>query len=112
MHEQDYFNEIKSIIETTEVNKRVREYKNNYDDLMSKWNIGKLLVEAQGGEKRAKYGDNLIKKWSEIFVNEYGNGYDKSNLKRFRQFYVMFQKGGTVINVNNLRSYDSFFKLK
>ncbi len=96
MHEQDYFNEIKSIIETTEVNKRVREYKNNYDDLMSKWNIGKLLVEAQGGEKRAKYGDNLIKKWSEIFVNEYGNGYDKSNLKRFRQFYVMFQKGGTV----------------
>ena len=62
MHEQDYFNEIKSIIENTEVNKKVREYKNNYEDLTAKWNIGKLLVEAQGGEKRAKYGDYLIKK--------------------------------------------------
>ena len=63
---------------------------------MSKWNIGKLLVEAQGNEKRAKYGDELIKKWSEIFSKEYGNGYDKSNLKRFRQFYIMFQKSGPV----------------
>ena len=44
MREQDYFNEIKSIIENVEVNKKVREYKNNYEDLMAKWNIGKLLM--------------------------------------------------------------------
>ncbi len=97
MHEQDYFNEIKSIIENTEVNKRVREYKNNYDDLMAKWNIGKLLMEAQGGEKRAKYGDNLIKKWSEIFSKEYGNGYSIRNMKYMRQFYTTFPIGQSVI---------------
>ena len=90
MHEQDYFNEIKEIIENTEVNKRVREYKNNYDDLMAKWNIGKILVEAQGGEKRAKYGDNLIKKWSEIFSKEYGKQYSRSNMFYMRQFFMNF----------------------
>ncbi len=90
MHEQDYFNEIKSIIENTEVNKRVREYKNNYEDLMAKWNIGKLLVEAQGGEKRAKYGDGLIKKWSEIFSKEYGKQYSRSNMFYMRQFFMNF----------------------
>ncbi len=90
MHEQDYFNEIKEIIENTEVNKRVREYKNNYDDLMAKWNIGKLLVEAQGGEKRAKYGDGLIKKWSEIFSKEYGKQYSRSNMFYMRQFFMNF----------------------
>ena len=97
MHEQDYFNEIKSIIENTEVNKKVREYKNNYDDLMAKWNIGKLLVEAQGGEKRAKYGDNLIKKWSEIFSKEYGNGYSIRNMKYMRQFYTSFRIGQPLV---------------
>ena len=96
MHEQDYFNEIKSIIENTEVNKKVREYKNNYEDLMAKWNIGKLLVEAQGGEKRAKYGDNLIKKWAEIFSKEYGKQYSITNLKYMRQFYSMFLIGHAV----------------
>ncbi len=90
MHEQDYFNEIRNIIENTEVNKKVREYKNNYEDLMAKWHIGKLLVEAQGGEKRAKYGDNLIKKWSEIFSKEYGNGYSGRNMRDMRKFYQLF----------------------
>ena len=97
MHEQDYFNEIKSIIENAEVNKKVREYKNNYEDLMAKWNIGKLLMEAQGGEKRAKYGDNLIKRWSEIFVNEYGKQYSVTNLKYMRQFYSVFLIGQPLV---------------
>ena len=97
MHEQDYFNEIRSIIENVEVNKKVREYKNNYDDLIAKWNIGKLLVEAQGGEKRAKYGNNLIKRWSEIFVNEYGKQYSVTNLKYMRQFYSVFSIGQPVV---------------
>ncbi len=90
MHEQDYFKKIKSIIENVEVNKKVREYKNNYEDLMAKWNIGKLLIEAQGGEKRAKYGDELINKWSEIFSIEYGNGYSGRNMRDMRKFYQLF----------------------
>ena len=112
MHEQDYFNEIKSIIETTEVNKRVREYKNNYDDLMSKWNIDKLLVEAQGGEKRAKYGDNLIKKWSEIFVNEYGKNYSRRNLELIRKFYLTFPIAKSLISQLSWTHYLKLLPIK
>ena len=93
---QNYFNEIDNIIENTEVNKRVRVYKDNSETLKNYWHIGKLLIEAQGGEARAKYGNGLIKEWSIIFVEKYGKCYDESNIKRFRQFYLTFQKGAPV----------------
>jgi hypothetical protein len=38
------------------------------------YNVGKLLIEAQGGEDRAKYGDGLIKEYSSdkrILTREY-----------------------------------------
>ena len=89
---QNYFNEINSIIENTEVSKRIRIYKDNSETLKNYWNIGKLLIEAQGGEARAKYGNGLIKEWSKVFVEKYGKGYDSRNLRRMRQFYVLFSK--------------------
>lgn len=45
---------------------------------------------------RAKYGNGLIKEWSNELTNLYGKGYDLSNLKRMRQLYLTFQKGGTL----------------
>ena len=59
------------------------------------WNIGRLIVEAQGG-KRASYGDDLIKKWSYMLSSKYGNKYGKTNLKNMRQFYVLFPKSRTL----------------
>ncbi len=46
--------------------------------------MGKLLIEAQGCERRAKYGDNLIKKYFKILTSELGKGYTVSALKRMR----------------------------
>ena len=48
------------------------------------------MIEAQGGEKRAKYGNQLIKEWSKELTKLYGKGYDVSNLKRMRQLYLTF----------------------
>ena len=62
--------------------------------------MGRLIVEAQGGSKRAKYGNELIKKWSVELTNKYGKGYDATNLRRFRQFYIEFQKYGTVSRIS------------
>ena len=54
-----------------------------------------MIVDAQGDEERAKYGDGLIKKISEKLTNELGSGYSKRSLKLMRNFFV-FQKGQAV----------------
>ena len=51
-------------------------------------------MEAQGGKEKAKYGNELLKTWAEKLTKEYGKGYDYSNLRRFRQFYILFPMCG------------------
>ena len=57
----NYYKQVESLIKNNEINKKVRALQDNSETLLTYWNIGKLIVEAQGGEKRAKYGDGLIK---------------------------------------------------
>ena len=90
MKEKNYYNEIKNIIEIYEVNHRVRALQDNSEKLQMNWNIGRLLVEAQGGLNRAKYGDGLIKQWSKEFEANYGKNYSHTNLRYMRQFYQLF----------------------
>lgn len=54
------------------------------------WHIGKLIVDAQGGEERAAYGDDLIKRISQRLTQEFGKGFDASNLRNMRAFYLVF----------------------
>ena len=94
MNEQQYYEEIEHLIKKNEISKRVRSLEANNDLVTTYWRIGKILMEAQGGEKRAKYGNELIKKWSIELTNKYGKGYDATNLSRFRKFYLYFPKIG------------------
>ena len=57
----NYYNDIKKELINNEIYRRVKDYSKNKNDLNTYYNVGKLLVEAQGGEKRAKYGDKIIK---------------------------------------------------
>ena len=86
----NYYEQVESLIKNNEVNKKVRALQDNSETLYTYWNIGKLIVEAQGGEKRAKYGDGLIKEWGNKLSEKYGKNYDKSNLSRARMFYLYF----------------------
>ena len=92
----NYYNEIKEVLVKNEVYKKVKDYSKNKSDLNSYFEVGRLIVEAQGGEARAKYGNKLIKEYSEKLTKELGKGYDVSNLKRMRQFYLLFQKSGAL----------------
>ena len=94
MNEQQYYEEIEHLIKKNEISKRVRKLEENYSLVETYWHIGKIIVEAQGGSKRAKYGNELIKKWSIELTNKYGKGYDATNLSRFRKFYLYFPKIG------------------
>ena len=55
------------------------------------WDIGKQICEAQGENNRAEYGAGLLKYLSEKLTTEFGKGFEESNLRRMRQFYVAFQ---------------------
>ena len=92
----NYYNEIKNKLIDNEVYKRVKDYSKNRNDLNTYYEVGKLLIEAQGGEERAKYGDRLIKEYSERLYNELGKKYDITTLKRYRQFYLEIEKGAAL----------------
>ena len=88
----NYYDEIKNILVDNAIGRKVREYKSNQKDLKSYYNVGKLLVEAQGGEERAKYGDGLIKEYSKRLTSELGKGYSVRSLTNMRTFYIFIQK--------------------
>ena len=88
----NYYNEIKETLIKNEVYKRIKDYSKNKSDLNAYFEVGRLIVEAQGGEKRAQYGNKLIKEYSEKLTKELGKGYKTSNLKNMRQFYLLFRK--------------------
>ncbi len=88
----NYYNEIKSILVDNAIGRKVREYKSNQKDLESYYNVGKLLVEAQVGEEKAKYGNELMKDYSKKLTNELGKGYSVRMLQKMRQFYLLTQK--------------------
>ena len=92
MNEEKYYSEIKELIENYEVNHRVRVFQDNGEKLKTNWMIGKLLIDAQGNGKRAKYGAELIKKWSFKLEKNYGKNYSKRNLMLYRKFYLLYPK--------------------
>ena len=92
----NYYNEIKEQIINNEVYKKVKDYSKNRNELETYYNVGKLIIEAQGGETRARYGDNLIKEYSKKLTVELGKGYSTRSLKYMRKFYLFVEKGQTV----------------
>ena len=74
--------------------------------------MGRLIVEAQGGEKRAKYGNKLIKEYSEKLTNELGKGFTVSNLRKMRQFYSLFRKRSTLSSELTWSHYTELLKIK
>ncbi len=84
----NYYNEIKNELVNNEITKKVKDYSKNRSDLITYYNVGKLLSKAG-----KQYGEGIIKKYSKRLTNELGKGYSISNLKRMRQFYFVLEKG-------------------
>ena len=97
----NYYDQIKGLLISNEVYKKVKDYSKNKSDVETYYNVGKLIIEAQGGEKRAKYGDGLIKEYSERLIIELNDKkYSYRNLMNMRKFYLLFKDK----KVNALRS--------
>jgi hypothetical protein len=63
----------------------------NYIMTAAYWLIGRRIVESeQKGEKRAAYGEELLKRLSVDLGKRFGRGFGVDNLQRFRAFYLAY----------------------
>jgi predicted nuclease of restriction endonuclease-like (RecB) superfamily len=57
------------------------------------WEIGRHIVEfEQGGANRAEYGKRLLPALAASLTAEFGKGFDATNLRHMRGFYLAFPK--------------------
>lgn len=97
----NYYEQIKGLFISNEVYKKVKDYSKNKSETETYYNVGRLIIEAQKGEVRAKYGTNLIKEYSEKLIDELNDKkYSYRNLMNMRKFYLVFRDE----KVNALRS--------
>ena len=89
--EKNYLENIRGYIISEQARTIVRDYNANKSKLETYYNIGKELSEAG-----KHYGEGIVKKYAIELTKEFGKGYSVSNLKRMRQFYILFEKGAAV----------------
>ena len=97
----EFYDSIKRLINNAR--KNVVTYVNT-TMLFTYWNIGKMIVEEQGGNSKAKYGNKLIAELSKQMTFDFGKGFDERNLRYMRQFYLSFQNWNTVklVSLSNI----------
>ena len=103
----NYYEEIKNEFINNEINKKVKKYLINRKDLETRYKVGKLLSEAG-----KKYGEGIINEYSKKLTLELGKGYNVTNLKRYRQFYILIQKGAPMAHQLSWSYYSELMPLK
>jgi hypothetical protein len=94
--EENIYKDIKNELIQNVIDKKIDTYFTNRNGLNHYYNVGMMIVNAQGGMERAKYGNGLIKKISERLTKKIGKGYSTRTLKLMRKYYL-FQKGQPVV---------------
>lgn len=102
------FEEIRSMV----INSRNKIYSTvNVEMLNLYWNIGKMIVEIQGGKFKAKYGEYVINNLSVRLTKEFGKGFSGKNLRTMRKFYVYFPIWKTVSSKLSWSHYLELLKI-
>ena len=77
------------------------------------WRIGHDIVEfEQSGQARAEYGRVLLDRLSRDLTLRHGKGFSRSNLNRFRQFYLAYPKCAKASHILSWSHYVALLKLK
>ncbi len=108
--EEKMYKEIKELIE----NSRRRAYEAVNTILLDLyWHIGENIVNnLQNGEKRAKYGTNLINNVSSRLSKQYGKNFSVESLRRMRRFYTMFPIWSALLTKLSWSQYLELLKVK
>jgi len=104
------YNNIKTVLEEA----RSSVYRTvNFAMVQAYWHIGRIIVEQeQKGKERAKYGKALIKELSIKLTKDFGKGFNESNLKYIRQFYLTFPNGHALRDELSWTHYRLFLKIE
>ncbi len=62
----------------------------NFTMVTAYWEIGRLITEDELKWERAEYGKQVLKNLAERLTNEFGKGFDESNLRYMRLFFKAF----------------------
>ena len=69
----------------------------NFAMVQAYWQVGRLIVEnEQNGKTRAEYGKKVLDDLAKRLTAEFGKGFEARELRRMRQFYLMFAKWDAV----------------
>ena len=91
--DKTFYSHIKEILSAA----RAKAYSAvNFAMVEAYWEIGKSVVEKQGGNPTAEYGTNLINELSKQMTADFGKGFTATNLKYMRQFYLAFPNRHTL----------------
>ena len=94
-------------------NSRNKVYKTvNIEMLNLYWNIGRMIVEKQEGNNKARYGDYLIENISKKLTNDFEKGFSIQNLRRMRNLYVCFPIRSTLLSELTWSHYLELIKIK
>lgn len=73
------------------------------------WNIGKHIVEyEQGGNEKAEYGSEVLRRLSSDLSAAYGKGFSRSNIFYMRKLYLTY---ATIQTVSELLSWSHYIEL-
>jgi len=101
--------DIKELVEQS----RRRVYKTvNVEMINLYWNIGKMIIEKQGGNDKAKYKDYVLDNLSVKLSNDFGRGFSKRNLERMRKFYLYYPIATNLLSQLTWSHYLELIKIK
>lgn len=76
------------------------------------WNIGKHIVEyEQGGNEKAEYGSEVLRRLSSDLSAAYGKGFSRSNIFYMRKLYLTYSKVQTVSELLSWSHYIELLKI-
>jgi len=81
--------------------------------VQSYWQIGRQIVEReQQGKTRAAYGKQQMSMLSEQLTQAFGKGFDTSNLRNMRSFYLCFPKWDAVSHKLSWTHYRKLIRIE
>ena len=82
------------------------------DEVLDIEDLGDIVEFEQGGKARAIYGKGLLDRLSRDLSNRHGKGFSRSNLSRFRQFYLAYQNCAKASHNSSWSHYSELLKLE